>query len=356
MKRVLLSAWLLMVGWGMAAPNPARVPAGADVVFVLDGLNERVPMPEEVLTELLASFPICAMAPGENGPEPMQALFGVQPRGSNPLMTAKSMTLAVTLPERLETSMARGSIMEKMSLYITVEAPGMTLEEFMTMTQASENGSTREGDWWVSHREYDPEGFFFGIREVPEGFFYALTMDRAEAEALAEGKGSIVGSGSPLLAAFERPKESRGPVMTVCIGSVKGIVQRLEPEVLAEVSQQFPLLLQIGATTSRLFLTDQEVRAVQTLEAENLAATGELSEWLVTLKMLARQGVRSQEPSPQKDTLVDLISAVRISTLGTQARLTHALPFSQLLDVLSDLELIKRPAPRKPPETTPPEA
>lgn len=344
MKRVLLSAWVLMVGWGMAAPNPARVPAGADVVFVLDGLNERLPFPEEVLREVLGSFPICAMAPGEDGPNPIQALFGVLPQGSNPLMTAKSVTLAVTLPERLEVEMVRGNIMERISIYLTIESPGVTLEEFMAMTQAPENGNVREGEWWVNHSKHDPEGFFFAIREVPEGFLYAITMDRAEAEALAEGKGSIVGSGSPLLAAFERPKEARGPLMTVCIGSVKGIVQRLEPELLARVTQQVPQLLQVGAATTRVFLTDREVRAVQTLEAETLAATGELSEGLVTLKMLARQALRNQGPSPQGNTLVDLISAVRISTLGTQARLNLNLPFSRLLEVLRAFELIQHPA------------
>lgn len=267
MKPLFPALCVLAASCAFAAPNPAYVPAAADLVIVIDHINERSPAQDKAIQNLKAAglyettilnhldeihtlMPVLA-----------KSLLGYTDNGAP--MATHSITVAACLPE---IAVDENGLPSSIGLYAVIENPEMDLTTFTkTLQQLSEEGHFSEPyiespDGWVIFEQFETAKgeTFFGYRPIPEGVLVVSTKDYDPTirSDLTEGTlRSIKDINSPLLKAFFPPVNTEGAQCSIAIWSIKDLVARYCAN--TDLPQYFPKInpdfVRLSSATIQMF-------------------------------------------------------------------------------------------------------
>lgn len=334
-----------------AAPDPAYVPAKADLVVVGHQLNVPAPAQDAAMEKLKAAgfykeYP-CSLADlaeiNPHLPAMMKALVGYSDDGLS--MTTTSMQCSVVLPEKLPE--APGEI-PAFSVNAVIENPAMDLPAFTAALKEAlkdDEGSltlVESEGWTILRDESDLEGSmpFIGYHAVPGGALFTVTDNPENAKALlARTAPTIAGTSTPLLKAFTPPQGAEGGSEVIVLKSIKGLVDRFvtEPEAQSFIAIQAPYLMRANDVTLKLYATGTNFYFTLEVATDDEATATEISEQLIGFKMMALQLVRGSYMLPADSAILAQVSKLKISAEGTTAKLALTLSFDDIVALAQEI-------------------
>lgn len=352
-KYVALCALAVPLAW--AAPNPARVPANADLVIVGDRLDQGARFADAQKEALRkAGVDVDAFSKAQranleacskNVQAMLKAAFGFSDDWET--WTTRSSVFSLTLPERLDNPEADFA---KAILFFAVENPKADFAAFDAAVRAEAATSEQLGDMtfsksgaWTVLRDKEPDpnlpDAFLAWRALPDGIAFAMSGgDFAKVAALAEGKGAAVTAESPLAAAFQAPKGTEGPWINLMVRDVSDLVKRSVPEeTLANPSVQMAAGWQKDAKALRLACWQEadKQRFVLTLRATDAAAATKIRDSLLGMKaMFAMMLAQPQAGQSGVSPFAKWFNEVSCEARGDVVTLDLSMDYAQLAAVL----------------------
>lgn len=226
----LVCALAAVSAW--AAPSPDRVPADADLVVVLDGLERAAPAKGDAKAEAKTPADVWRQL-GEFNPWLLHALDELGMPEALQQCPLTSIVASVKLPEQgKEAEASRGAPSAFPSVYAFIESAKvdwLNLDVFAgNLCAMSRSVLQRAGEW----RRIAIEGGgnrmpFWGYRPAEGGIAIAFCPEATRAETWATGKGTPLSKDSPLRAAFHEKPSPSGLRLTVAVPDFAALLRRL---------------------------------------------------------------------------------------------------------------------------------
>lgn len=332
-----------------AAPDPAYVPAKADLVVVGHHLNVKGPYEDIAIEKLKATgryeeTPLSDLAEvNPHLPAMLKALVGYSDDGLS--MTTTSALCSIVLPEKFPE--APGEV-PAFSVNTVIENPAMDLPAFTAALKEvlkDDEGSltlVESEGWTILRDESDLEGAmpFIGYHAVPGGALFAVTDNPENAKALlARTAPTIAGTSTPLLKAFTPQQGAEGGSEVIVLKSIKELVDRFvtEPEAQSFIAIQAPYLMRANDVTLKLYAIGTNVYLTIEVATDDEATATEISEQLIGFKMMALQLVRGSYMLPADSALLAQLSKIKISAEGTTAKLALTLSIDDIIACYTEI-------------------
>lgn len=341
-KSFVLLAGVLTSVLAFGAPNPAYVPASAEAVLVLNGLDSPSAGQKQILEALL---PDEEAAPESIENDYLKAFFGYSEKDGS--MTAKSAFYVLLSPNMLVDVPAAQKEGELSFVVIEnpkLDLPAVTAELKARIAKAKTPDpmdpiAVEEKDGWVRLRypENVPQSAFMGYRAVPGGVLRVSVKSQAEADAIFKGKNSIKGTKSPLLKAFATPKGAEGISATLVFKSIKGLVASNE-ESKAMISMQAPYLLKCSTLMGRYTSKGATSNLSLAVSTDDEASANEVREQVIGLKVMASQMLATM--LPPESACVKALKAIKVNARGKAASVSLSIPTEDFAKLSQEIPML----------------
>lgn len=350
-----------------AAPNPARVPAEADLVIVgdrLDVKSESSAIFEEALRK--AGVDVDAIKQSKRADKDkmskqaqaiLKAALGCSDDWES--WTTKSIVCALVLPKDLRNLEKDAS---GLSLVCFIENPKVdvaaidaAVKESLAAVKDPEEADVfaKEGAWSTLRAKIPDENLlkaFIGWRAIPEGLAVVFSSDIEGMTALVEGKAKALPSDSPLMAAFQPPAGAKDAWAKVMLRDVSDLTMRATTE--EDRSQQAFLMssgwmLKTQAFVLSAWQEQTKLRLVAELTAEDAETATQLRDGFLGMKtlfgmMLAQPQQPGQEaPSPH---FLQWLNQTSCEAKGNVATIDLSVTQEQGVALMQAIEV--KPAPK----------
>lgn len=347
MKRfgMLVSLCALAAPLAWAAPNPAYVPADADIVMVAQGEDaagqaETTAFWEGLLREAGVDVEAVSQMQAQNfaalpkeGAEIVRAVFGFSEDWKT--SAVRSAVYAIALPRTVDKE--KGP--DRLFFTVVLENPKADVAAIDRAVQALlKKGGTqvratfaKDGEWSclrLLDQGLEGRQAYIAWRGVPEGLAIVCGLDFEVATAHFAGKGKALAADDPLMAAFTAPEGAKRGWFRLAVRDLGALAERLfavEPEARQRATLAAPWLTKTHALALMTWcprLGDGEARLVA--KTEDAQAAKQLRDQLLGYKGILGQMLLPALTRKLDSAFAKLVASIQCEAKGTEVVLSLA--------------------------------
>lgn len=366
MKRfwMLVSLCALAAPLAWAAPNPAYVPADADVVLVAQGEDEAgqakaAAFWEALLREAGVDVEAVSQMQEQNiealpkeGAEILRAVFGFSEDWKT--SAVRSAVYAIAFPRTVDKE--KGP--DRLFFTVVLENPKADVAAIDRAVQALlKKGGTqvramfvKDGEWSclrLLDQGLEGRQAYIAWRSLPEGLAIVCGLDFEVATARFAGKGKALAADDPLMAAFTAPAGAKHGWFRLAVRDVGELAERLfalDPEARQRAALAVPWLAKTHALSLTAWsprLGDGAARLVA--KTEDAQAAKQLRDQLLGFKGLLGQMVLPALTQKPDSAFAKLVASVQCEAAGTEVVLSQTVGREDLVPLVKEwMELAQR--------------
>lgn len=196
-----------------------------------------------------------------------------------------------------------------------------------------------EKEGWVQLRfaEGVPMSAFMGYCAIPDGVLMVSVESQDEADAIFNGKGSIMGTKSPLLKAFTSPKDAEGTTVTFVIKDIKNLVSG-EEETKETISKLAPYLLKCTTLVGRYMTKGTTANLSLAISTDDEDTADEVREQVIGWKVIAKQFLASM--LPPDSACIKALKAIKTNTRDGAASVSLSVPTEVVVKFFEEFSML----------------